>query len=134
MLYCPEIGLSLQALGSAIRFDGSLPARAREIAILAVAKHHKSDYGWSSHEAVGRALGLLDKEIEAIRESRPADFADPFEREVLLLSRMILSKGDLADRDYEHAEAKLGAQGLFELTTLLGYYSLIATQLRIFRV
>jgi 4-carboxymuconolactone decarboxylase len=134
MLYSPEIGLALQALGAAIRFEGALPGRAREIAILAVAAHNKCEFEWSSHEAVGRALGLRDREIDAIRAGRAGDFEDPLEREVLFVSRAILSEGDLADADYAHAQGKLGANGLVELTTLIGYYCLLALQLRIFRV
>jgi 4-carboxymuconolactone decarboxylase len=57
MLYRPAMGLALEASGAAIRFDGALPGRAREIAILAVAAHNKSDYEWSAHEAVGLDLG-----------------------------------------------------------------------------
>jgi AhpD family alkylhydroperoxidase len=134
MLYSPEIGLALQALGAAIRFEGSLPGKAREIAILAVAAHNKCEFEWSSHEIVGRALGLRDREIGAIRAGRVGDFEDPLEREVLYVSLAILSKGDLPDADYAQAEAKLGANGLVELTTLIGYYCLLALQLRIFRV
>jgi hypothetical protein len=51
---------------------------------------------------------LQDHEIEAIRAGRPSDFADPLEREVLFMSRAILSGGDLADGDYAEAEASVG--------------------------
>jgi 4-carboxymuconolactone decarboxylase len=134
MLYSPVIGLALQGLGAAIRFEGSLSDRAREIAILAVAAHQKSDYEWSAHAAVGREVGLRDMEIEAIRAGRTGVFANLIERDVLHVTLALLNAGDLGDADYAEAEAKLGAERLVELTTLIGYYSMIAMQLRVFRV
>ena len=42
--------------------------------------------------------------------------------------------GDLDDGAYAEAVEQLGAAGLFELLTLVGYYATLALQLRVFRV
>lgn len=44
MLLNPELGQSLQSVGSVIRYRTSLTDREREIAILAVAAERHSDY------------------------------------------------------------------------------------------
>jgi len=44
MLLQPGLGAAVQALGSAVRFQGTLPGRARELAILVVAAHWASAF------------------------------------------------------------------------------------------
>jgi 4-carboxymuconolactone decarboxylase len=46
----------------------------------------------------------------------------------------LAARGDLDDAEYREAAAELGADGLFELLTLVGYYATLALQLRVFRV
>jgi 4-carboxymuconolactone decarboxylase len=46
----------------------------------------------------------------------------------------LVTRGDLDDERFERAVALLGLPTLFELVTLVGYYSLLAVQLRVFRV
>ena len=51
----PRLGSALQALGASVRYDTGLDDRCREIAILVVAAHWRSDFEWHAHQAVGRA-------------------------------------------------------------------------------
>jgi 4-carboxymuconolactone decarboxylase len=134
MLLVPKLGAALQAVGSAVRYGGSLPGRAREIAILAVAQHWDSAFERHAHEAVGRAVGLTEVELAALRAASVTDFADPFERLVAATSFALAARGDLDDAEYAAARDGLGLPVLFELTTLIGYYATLALQLRVFRV
>ena len=134
MLLRPAIGSALQALGSAIRYRGSLPARARELAILVVAAHTGSEFEWAAHEAAGRAAGLSEDDMTAIAAGHEPGLADPAERAVVRAARALASAGDLDDAQYRDTLAALGAGGIFELTTLVGYYATLALQMRVFRV
>lgn len=129
----PEIGISLQELGSAVRYRTSLSDRAREIAILVVAAHHDSDFERYAHEAVGRHAGLSDEELLAVRELRLDAFTE-HEGTVARVTHALCAEGDLDDAAYADAVAALGTPGLFELLTLVGYYATLALQLRVFRV
>ncbi len=129
----PRIGGPLQALGTALRYDGSLTDREREIAILLVAAHHDSAFEWTSHAAVGRHVGLANGEIAAIRGADATLFRG-VERAVVSTTRLLLTEGDLDDSAYDEAIGSLGEAGLFELTTLVSYYAALALQLKIFRV
>jgi 4-carboxymuconolactone decarboxylase len=129
----PRVGGPLQALGSAIRYDTDLSDRAREIAILVVAAHWRSEFEWYAHERVGREAGLTSAELEAI--SRGAYTALPEDERVLAETAALLaSEADLDDAAYRQAVEVMGQAGLFELTTLVGYYALLALQLKVFRV
>ena len=129
----PRLGSALQALGSAVRYDTGLDDRCREIAILVVAAHWRSDFEWYAHEAVGRAAGLGDAELAALREGRHAELAGR-ESVVARTAAALVTRGDLDDAEYGEAVGQLGPAGLFELLTLVGYYATLALQLRVFRV
>ena len=129
----PRLGSALQALGASVRYDTGLGDRCREIAILVVAAHWRSDFEWYAHEAVGRAAGLGDAELAAVREGRHAELGGP-ESMVARTAAALVARGDLDDAEYAEAVGHLGPSGLFELLTLVGYYATLALQLRVFRV
>jgi 4-carboxymuconolactone decarboxylase len=129
----PQLGLALQALGSAVRYETSLSDRAREIAILVVADHWESHFEWYAHAAVGRHVGLSDAELAALREHRWEAF-EPAESVVAATTYRLTAQGDLDDGAFRDASVALGLPGLFELLTIVGYYAALALQLRVFRV
>jgi 4-carboxymuconolactone decarboxylase len=129
----PRLGAALQALGSSVRYDTGLDDRCREIAILVVAAHWRSDFEWYAHEAVGRSVGLADAELAAVRDGRHDTLAG-LEAVAARTVAALLARGDLDDAEYREAVGYLGAGGLFELLTLVGYYATLALQLRVFRV
>jgi 4-carboxymuconolactone decarboxylase len=139
----PRLGAALQALGSSVRYDTGLDDRCREIAILTVAAHWHSDFEWYAHEAVARAAGLTTPDLAAIRPApapapdgpaAPATTWSELETVVARTTTALLTRGDLTDAEYRTATDQLGSDGLFELLTLVGYYSTLALQLRVFRV
>lgn len=131
-LLAPALGDAVQALGAALRYRGDLPDRAREIVILLVARHWDSAFEGEAHEGVGRAAGLADNELAALREGR----VDPFTGSEAVVARLTLAllAGDLDDPGWREAESAIGAAGVFEVSTLVGYYGMLALQLRAFRV
>lgn len=130
MLLSPPVGDPLQALGAAIRYRSVLTDRARELAILVVAGHHDSAFERAAHEPIARELGFTEDQLGALRGDGPPALSDPYEAAVLAVARALVTKGDLDDGEY----AALGERELFELTTLVGYYTTLALQLRVFRV
>ena len=134
MVHEPRLGGALQKLGGIILYRGALTARAREIAILCVAAHQQSAFERSAHEAIGRSAGLTDAEMAAIAAKAPLELTNTKEACVLRVSRALLEDSDLDDAAYADAVAVLGEAGMIELSTVIGYYSMVALQLRLFRV
>jgi 4-carboxymuconolactone decarboxylase len=129
----PRLGGALQALGTAVRYETALDDRSREIAILVVAAHWRSDFERYAHEAVGRAAGLTGTDLAAIRDGDHRTLTGR-EAVVARTAAALAARGDLDDAEYAEAAAELGPDGLFELLTLVGYYATLALQLRVFRV
>ncbi len=134
MLLHPPAGDALQRLGAAIRYHGTLSDRAREMAILIVAASVHSGFEQHAHEHVGLRLGLTENEVAAIRDGGLPSLEDPVEAAIVSTTRRLVDHGTLTDDEYAEASAALGAGKLFELTTLVGYYQLIAMQLHVFGV
>jgi len=133
-LHQPKLGAVLQDLGDAMRDDTSLTSRARELAILVVAAGLDGSFAWYAHDAIGRAVGLTDKEIFAVRDRRYDDLEDPYERLIVGTTDLLVARGDLNDADYFEAVDALGHATVVELLTLVGFYSLLILQMRVLRV
>jgi 4-carboxymuconolactone decarboxylase len=132
-LLSPPLGDALQRLGATIRYQSGLTGRAREMAILVVAAAWDSAFERTAHEAVGRAAGLTGAELSAIAAQTGPDLDDPYEAAVLRLARALVT-GDVDDETWASCVPPLERETVFELTTLVGYYSTLALQMRTFRV
>lgn len=134
MLHNPALGRPMQQLGGVHRFRGALADRARELVILTVAAAHESEFEWWAHVRIGRAAGITDDEIAAGRDGTSLALDEPVERAVVDAARAVLADGDLDDEQYARLQALLGNATLLELLTLIGYYSMLAVQMRVLRV
>jgi alkylhydroperoxidase family enzyme len=133
MLMSPGIGTALQELGSVIRYDSSLPARAREIAILELARVRSSEFEWYAHRGVGEQVGLTAAELSSLRAGTDAPTFTPAEALVRDLVRELVLERDLDDAAYGRGVEALGQTGVVDLIALVGYYETLALMLRAFR-
>ena len=134
MLRAPRSGVALQEVGAALRYRGVLSDRVRELAILLVAAHHRSGFEWYAHAPLAAAVGLPEALIDAIRTGDPVQPDDPAEQAAVGVVTQLLRTGDVDDAGWDDAVARLGEAGAVELITLVGYYSLLALQMRVLRV
>lgn len=134
MLVSPGLGRALQELGATVRYRSPLPARIRELAILAVARAQHSAFERRAHEAAGRAAGLTDSEMAGVAAGECPATLGPEEAAALACVQAIARRADLSDAEYAAAVRTLGAEAVFALVTLAGYYSALALQLRVYRV
>jgi 4-carboxymuconolactone decarboxylase len=134
MLRAPRSGAALQGVGAALRYGSVLPERVRELATLLVAAHHRSAYEWHAHAPLAAAAGLSHELVAAVRTGGAVEPADPADRAAAAAVTQLLETGDVDDEGWAAAVDALGEAGAVELTTLVGYYSLLAMQMRVLRV
>ena len=134
MLRAPRSGAALQSVGAALRYRSALPERVRELATLLVAAHHRSAFEWYAHAPLAAAAGLTDALVEAVRTGGSVEPDDWAERAAAVVVPQLLTSGDVDDEAWGAAVDMLGEAGAVELTTLVGYYSLLALQMRVLRV
>jgi 4-carboxymuconolactone decarboxylase len=87
-----------------------------------VAAHHRSDFEWYAHEAVGRANGLSDDELAELKAFRLPGSCSPDERAVGTLSTQLLAERRLTQQTRDSAISVLGIHGVTEVVVLIGYY------------
>jgi 4-carboxymuconolactone decarboxylase len=134
-VHAPELGNRLLALGTVLRFKGSIERRLLELAIITVGAHWKAEFEWWAHSRMAREAGLGPDVIEAVRDGAGSPpFADDSERIVHGLAGELVRTGTVSDATYNEAEALLGPAGLVELVSLCGYYTLVCFTLNAFAV
>lgn len=132
LLLSPAVGTALQDVGAAVRYRTAMSDRSRELAILLVAARWDCAFEREAHEPVARAAGFSDAELAAARAENTSTWTG--DEAVVARTVVDLLDGDLDDEMWDAASAALGTAGVFELTVLVGYYSTLALQLRVFRV
>lgn len=134
MLFNPDLGDPMQALGAAIRYRTSLSDAQREMAILVVAAELDSAFEWFAHKALARAAGVADTTIAAIAETRVPIELEGGDAAVYRGARALVGDGDLTNDQFSELAVELGEIGCVELVMLVGYYRMLALMLRAFRV
>ena len=133
-LHRPDLGIVAQRLGERLRFHGTLPGAAREIAILVVGAKWMAEYEWWAHARIGRCEGVSDETIDAIHRGERPTLSDPLESAVYDFTAALLETGRVESAAYDAARAQIGDSGLVELVTLAGYYTLVSFTLNAFEV
>jgi 4-carboxymuconolactone decarboxylase len=77
---------------------------------------------------------VADEVIAALRDGRPPSLTDQALRAAHDLAVALLSGEDVPDERYAVMAGALGVPGVFEVSAIVGYYWLLAAQLRLFRV
>ncbi|MFB9647184.1 carboxymuconolactone decarboxylase family protein [Microbacterium terregens] len=129
----PPVGIGLERAGFALRFALALPDRWREIVILMVAAHEDSAFERFAHRQGARAAGVTDAEIGQIQAGTFTP-AGAVEAVLVQATTSLLRRAGLNAKEWSAAESALGHRAIFEVVTLVGWYRLMALQLRVFRL
>jgi 4-carboxymuconolactone decarboxylase len=132
-LRSPEMGDSLQKVGSYIRFKSSLGMRLNEMAILMVARHWTAQYEWHAHHRLALQAGLDPKIAEDIAQGRRPSGMKPDEEAVYDFCRELLDTKQVGDATYKAVLDRFGERGVMDLIGVAGYYTLVAMVLNVDR-
>ena len=121
------------SLGAAVLGRQTLDPRAREMAILRVAAVTGADYEWSQHEAVARALGLVDSHIDAARSGSADKLEVPLRLAVEVGESVAIEPG-LPPRLLARCLGWFGEKQTVELVLAASYYLMLARCMVSFRL
>lgn len=128
-LHRPELADVWQRFGTILRFGTGLPPRLSELAIIVTAKRWNSQLEWHVHAAAALKAGLAPEIVEDLRQGRSPSFADPIEADIYDFARELQLFSNVSDQTYARVRDRWGAVGVVELTSLIGYYTLVAMTL-----
>ena len=130
----PEFADRAQKLGAYLRFETSIPARLKELAILCVARTWTAQFEWYAHKKLALAAGLAIEIIDALEARRRPDFVNDDEVPVYEFAMQLLETHEVSDAKFEAARTILGEAGVSELVGVLGYYTLVSMTLNVFEI
>ena len=134
LLHSPVLADRTAELGAYIRFDSQLSAMDRELVILSVARVLDCHFEWAYHVREARKAGVSAEAIAAIRGRRaPAGLSEDEAAIVRYVSELLVAHRT-DDRTVAALRARLGVQGVVELTATIGYYAMLACTLNAFDV
>ena len=127
-VHAPGVGRHLSALGAAVRYGTSIERRLTELAIITVGARWQAEFEWWAHARMARRHGVADAVVDAIGrgEYPPFDEERQDERTVYSVASQLARSGQLSQETCDAAVRLLGEEGLVELITLCGYYTLIS--------
>jgi alkylhydroperoxidase family enzyme len=128
-----KFGKAFHEAGNVLRHQATFTPRCREVAILELAVQRRCGFEWLAHEPPGRAAGLTEDELTAIRTGAPALSLDRSEALVREVTQALVRARDIDDALYAEAMAALGERALFEIVMLVCYFDTLAMAITVFR-
>lgn len=129
----PRVGGAIQALGTAVRYESTLAANVREVAICTVGMFYRARFEFAAHRRLAVEAGVDDAKLECLRTGRDPGFAAD-EDVAWRVAVELLNEHRISDALYAEAHAAFGEEGLIELVTTVGYYCLVSHTLNAFEV
>jgi 4-carboxymuconolactone decarboxylase len=106
--------------GLALLRDTTVDPIVREQAILRVAALTPgAEYEWVQHEAIGRAVGMTDEQVEACRSGDGDDL-------VLRFTEEVVRDVSPSDETFAAMSERFGPRQIVELLLVIGQYMMLA--------
>ena len=134
LLHSPPLAGLVAELGAYIRFKSHLPPAGEELAIITVAREMDCHTEWSGHVRLARQAGVREEAIAAIRDRQaPAGLTED-EAVIVRYVQELIRHRKVSTATYDAALQRFEVPTLVELTTLVGYYALLAGLFSAFEV
>ena len=130
----PSTGRRVWQLGGAIRFKPVIDRRWIELAILVTGQFWQAQYEWYAHEPMARDAGLPEAVIRGIHADEVPEFEDARDEAAYHFCRTLHTDRKVDDATYATAVEHFGEEGVQELLTTCGFYTLVSMTLNTFEV
>ena len=134
LLETPNLASLTQALGAFCRYRTGFSPHLSELMVLITAKYWDADYEFVVHVPEARKAGIKESTIAALREGKVPQLDDADSKLVYEFATAFYSSRDVPDSLFNEAVARFGRPRVVEFAGVLGYYSMLAILMRIFRL
>jgi len=117
-----------------VLLKSTLSARDREILILRIGHLCRSGYEFHQHTRLGKAAGLSDAEIEAIKTGPEAGTWNEFERTLLHAADELHHDAFLSDATWNALRERYSDQQMMDVVFTVGQYAMVSMALNSFGV
>ena len=134
LLHSPPFARGWLGLFTAVRQQGRLDARYRELAILRIAVLNSADYEFAQHVSHALKAGCSEAQIEAVKSDREAAVFDGRERAVLAYADAMTRDVEVPDALFDRIHAFLDEREVLELTVTIAGYNMVSRVLVALRI
>lgn len=129
MMHSPQVMTLARAMGDYLRYKSAVGNTLSEFAILITAREWTQDYEWSVHYPIALNAGIRQEVADAIGERRRPTAMTPDEQIVYDYATELLKTKQISDATFARTKSRFGANGVVDLTGIVGYYTFLAMQL-----
>lgn len=133
LMRSPELMSRVGQVGEYLRFDSVLEVRIRELAMCLVARHVSNQFEWLMHAPLALKAGVPQTSLDAIAAGRYPHSNAADEAAAVDLVTELLQHHGVSDSSYAAALALFAEQGVVELSTLVGYFTLVCWVMNVAR-
>lgn len=127
LIHHPELADKLQALGEHLRYGAAISPANIEMVVLIVARHMNCQYEWFAHERIARnTTDLADSIIKSLQINAVPPSMNAEQKTLYQFSKEVIAHGQPTNSTYDEAIKHFGREGVLDIISLVGYYSLIA--------
>ena len=135
MINSPEMAVRANRLSEYLGEQSTLSEKVRRLAGLIGARSMDCQFVWNAHCAAGRRAGLPDDLVDALRDRKPLPSMAPEDAAVVNYGIELTGTNQVSQsRPSKPPSDVLGAQGLTEFTTFMGYYRMLALNANAFTI
>ncbi len=134
LIYSPEMAVLANRLSEHIRTESTLSEKDKRLAAMIGARSTDCQYIWVAQAAAGRRIGISDALVDALRERTTLPVMPPEEAAVVNYALELTDTNHVTQETFDAALKQLGARGLTEFTTYIGYFRLMALNVNAFTI
>ena len=134
LLHSPELAQRTAHLGSYVRFESHLDHKLIEFTALVAARELDCKHEWAAHVAHGQKAGIPMETIRTVYQKKGTENFSSEDAQIVSFIREMLHSHRVTETTYQAIYARLGEQGMVELTATIGYYAMLACTLNTFDV
>lgn len=133
LLHSPPVADGWRAFLTAIRQQGKLSGRLRELVIMRIAVVNGAEYEFRAHVPFALQEGLSDAQLEALRRGDFSGF-DDVERAVLQYADSMTRDVHVPDEVFAQVKPHFPEREMVELTATIAAYNLVSRFLEALQV
>lgn len=134
MIYSPEMAVRANRLSEYLGEQGVLPEKLKRLAAMIAARSMDCLFIWNAQAPGGRRAGLSDDLVDALRDKKQIPSLPPDEQAMVDYGLELTETNQVKQETFDAALSLLGAQGLTEFTTYMGYYRMLALNANAFTI
>ena len=134
LLLSPQLDEYALKLGNHFRYDSIVKSPEKELAIITAAREKDCLYVWAAQVGAGRRAGLREEAIAIVKERRGTSGLLPHEAEIVTYVRQLFRNNRVDQAAFDALKDRHGIPWLVEMTTVVGYYAMLAGVVNAFDV